>query len=1038
MSEIKVIEENKNISNINMSKSFNTFKLKYNSKNPSSEWFKSNLARDMRCRTLQHLDDCKEVNFGVICGKCNNIVVVDLDFYKDTPTEFLATFGEDFINRFNTFTVKTGSGGIHLYFQYTKTIRATQNSEFSIDIKSDNGYVVAPFTTLTTEDGTVKTYDIKLMQSIKPIPEDLEAWLIENLYKSKKKVRKQRNPKIKTTNPITKEEVEEDLDTVDLGVYKYDLSDKEIEHYFCKNIPEEYFNEYEKYIIFTTAMKTLGAYKIWKKYPKLNNPVDNDINSKGHKLWLKNAWKGITRYNELFCIEHLASVSKAAGAANILAYTKYKPTECHTEVPNITINRDKLGKKDGEQIDFIEEFKEGTKCIVARSDTGTGKTTAMKKYLTISGKRFISTVSRISLGKEQSKVFKSAGIECNYWEEVQEEMDEINSGAYYFDEFKRWEDTDGDNLVITIDSLTKLSGYSNFYGYTIYLDEFNSLVEYFITCGNMGNKRVLIYRLLKQILTEAELVVCTDADISDNSLELLKLWDIDYKYINNEYKHNSGVVATEINEFDEFIEKLNTTPKWLCCADSKTIVDIIAKINKEKLKSVKVYTSDYSGEIDLDADDCVIFSPKIVYGLDSIMERPVFCYYRCHTITPAAMVQQICRNRNITNIYFHFESRGKTVSSYKYHDIEEAKEDILARDKYGNSLFKIIDPELAEEYVNLLARFEYNYDCYNTNKFAHFLNILKQRGVVIKRKVLESVAGDIKKECKEMKKEKALEIKGFSEDYRVEYINSINNQLLEHEQEVEEIKKELEKETDEERKKNLETDLQWMEKEKKELLNPSYHEDDEVAKSFFPEYIIRKNEILKIPYQKIQNYVGYFTDPTLLPKHLNTGDMFFNGYGDIGEELEKKEDFNSNKATSNKSKVMLCRKYKTMIGLSDAFTLTPLTEAGYFNEEKVKPLDKKTAEYFEKEYKTVFRYRGKGFADLTDKHECLVFYTKMVKTLCGNGIIDKKKTSKNGVHSALYKYNQEELRHHLKLLCNRKDMDEYIELHNLKEKLNIQ
>ena len=166
--------------------------------------------------------------------------------------------------------------------------------------------------------------------------------------------------------------------------------------------------------------------------------------------------------------------------------------------------------------------------------------------------------------------------------------------------------------------------------------------------------------------------------------------------------------------------------------------------------------------------------------------------------------------------------------------------------------------------------------------------------------------------------------------------------------------------------------------------------------------------------------------------------MFFNGYADIGEDLNKKEDFNSNKATSNKSKIMLCRKYKTMIGLSDYFTMTPINDKGFFDESKVKPLDKKTAEYFEKEYKTVFRYRGKGFVDLSNPHECLVFYTKMVKSLCGSGMIDKKKTSKDGVHSALYKYNEDALKYHLKLLCNRKDMDEHIKLYNLKDKLNIE
>lgn len=1035
MSGIKVIDEKNNLSNINMNSAFNTFKLLNNSKNPSSEWYKTNLPSAMRLRTLNHLDDCKTINFGIICGKCNDIVVVDLDFYKDYPTEFMQVFGDNYIKDFNTFTVKTGSGGIHLYFKYTKKIRGTQNKEYSIDIKSDGGYVVAPFTTITADDGTVKTYNVEQWAPIQEIPDNLSSWINEKLYK-KKRTKKVRNPKIKTTNPITNEEVEEELDTIDLGVYKYDLTDKEIEKYLIKGLGEEYFDDYGEYIKFTTAMKTLGAKKLWKKYPK-KRPEGCTKSDKERKEWMLGAWNGITRHNELFCIEHLAAESNVKGSSSILKYTKYKPTECHTEVPNITINRDKLGKKDGEQIDFIKEFKTDTKCLVARSDTGTGKTTAMKKYLADSKKRFISIVSRISLGKEQSKVFKSSGIECDYWESMQEVMDEQNQSAYYFEEFMRWEDMEGNNLVITIDSLCKLSNWTDFYGYTIYLDEYNSLVEYFITCGNMGNKRVMIYKLLKKILTEAELVVCTDADISDNSLELLKLWNIDYKYINNEYNHNSGVSATEIPDFNKFMDKLNNTPKWLCCADSKTMVDIMAKMNKDKAKEVKCYTSDFTGEIDLDADDCVLFSPKIVYGLDSVMERPVFCYYKCHTITPAAMVQQICRNRNITDIFFHFNSQGKTVSSYKYHDIEEAKEDILLRDKYGNSLFSIIDKELAEEYVNLLSRFEYNYDCYNTNKFAHFLNILKGRGVNIKRKFLDTEDGDIKKECKEMKELKATEIKKFSEDYKTEYINSINDELVAYEEKIEKIKHELGLESDKEKIEELEDDIKYWEKEKEELINPSYNENDELAKSHFPEYMIRKNEILKIPYNKIGNYTAYFMDPTLLPKHLNCGDMFFNGFGDIGEELEKKQDFNSNKATSNKSKVMLCRKYKTMIGLSDAFTLTPLNEDGYFNEEKVKPLDKKTAEYFEKEYKTVFRYRGKGFADLSNPHECLVFYTKMVKSLCGNGMIEKKKTSKDGVHSALYKYNIDGLKSHLKLLCNRKNMDEYIETYNLKEKLDL-
>ena len=47
-----------------------TFKLKYNSKNPSSEWVKSNLPTAKRSRSLSKMEMLKDEynNFGVICG----------------------------------------------------------------------------------------------------------------------------------------------------------------------------------------------------------------------------------------------------------------------------------------------------------------------------------------------------------------------------------------------------------------------------------------------------------------------------------------------------------------------------------------------------------------------------------------------------------------------------------------------------------------------------------------------------------------------------------------------------------------------------------------------------------------------------------------------------------------------------------------------------------------------------------------------------------------------------------------------------------
>jgi hypothetical protein len=651
----------------------------------------------------------------------------------------------------------------------------------------------------------------------------------------------------------------------------------------------------------------------------------------------------------------------------------------------------------------------------------------MKKYMKNNNSKFISIVSRISLGKEQNKVFQEGGLECQYWEDIQKDMDKHNEGAYFYEEFARWEDNEGKNICITIDSLCKFASFQDFHGYTLYLDEFNSLVEYFITCGNMFKNRVQIYQLFRKMMKQCDAIVCTDADISDNSLLLLKNWGIKYKFINNEYKHNNNIKATEIHKFDDLIEKLKNEPKWMCCADSKTMVDIIARLGSDC--GIKIYTSETSGDIDLDADDKIIFSPKIVYGLDSTMKRPVFCYYKCHTITPAAMVQQICRNRNITELFYHFAKEGKLCKPYKYHNQEECKIDIIGRDKYGATNFKILDGNDADEYANLLAGFLYNYDCYDTNKFAHFINIIRSRGFITERKFQKSDAGkDIVKEMKEIKKEKSEELeekcKSFNNIYETDQM--VQKRMERCEKKIASLEYEMALPfLDEDHLENLNYSLECEEIEKNSINSVHYDEDDkETAKQCgFSDNMINLNKLLQIPYQKIQEKPAIFYDPRELEKHWGCSAMFFDTYDNIMKTIIKEEDFNSNKTTTFKSQVILCRKYKKMIGLKDNYYNTPLDEKGYFDEEVVKPLDKTQLEKFAKEYKTVFRYRGKDFEDLTDKHTCVVMYVKMMKTICGDGIIEKQKTTKNGEHTSKYKFNIDNIMKHYDIVQYRKNID---------------
>jgi predicted P-loop ATPase len=81
-----------------------------------------------------------QANIGIITGKISGITVVDIDVKGDTVVP-LETFPE-------TYTVKTPSGGYHLYYEYDPTIKQTANTFKkypNVDIRNDGGYVVGPW-----------------------------------------------------------------------------------------------------------------------------------------------------------------------------------------------------------------------------------------------------------------------------------------------------------------------------------------------------------------------------------------------------------------------------------------------------------------------------------------------------------------------------------------------------------------------------------------------------------------------------------------------------------------------------------------------------------------------------------------------------------------------------------------------------------------------------------------------------------------------------------------------------------------------------
>lgn len=91
----------------------------------------------------------------LLTGKVSNIMVLDLDrnhgdgskdgikAYKEL-IEGLQLTEEEKKQAFDTFTIKTPNGGLHLYFKYIEGLKNDSNQDLSIDIRTDGGIIITP------------------------------------------------------------------------------------------------------------------------------------------------------------------------------------------------------------------------------------------------------------------------------------------------------------------------------------------------------------------------------------------------------------------------------------------------------------------------------------------------------------------------------------------------------------------------------------------------------------------------------------------------------------------------------------------------------------------------------------------------------------------------------------------------------------------------------------------------------------------------------------------------------------------------------
>jgi hypothetical protein len=139
--------------------------IKDNKKTPLKDW-KTKLTENHKVK-----------KYAILTGEKSEITVIDLDIKKDSDKKEMIDgvkwFKKEFIKFPETFTVKSPSGGYHLYFKYDEEIEhranlVVEDRRIKIDGRNDKSYIIGPYS-----EGYEIINDIDIIELPKEIKEKM-------------------------------------------------------------------------------------------------------------------------------------------------------------------------------------------------------------------------------------------------------------------------------------------------------------------------------------------------------------------------------------------------------------------------------------------------------------------------------------------------------------------------------------------------------------------------------------------------------------------------------------------------------------------------------------------------------------------------------------------------------------------------------------------------------------------------------------------------------------------------------------------------
>jgi len=101
-------------------------------KRPLVIWKEFQSRRATAEELVKWFEEYPNTQIGIVTGEISDLTVVDIESDGDL------TLLKD-----ETYTVKTGGGGIHVYFKYDKDFKNAVKILPSVDVRSEGGYVIA-------------------------------------------------------------------------------------------------------------------------------------------------------------------------------------------------------------------------------------------------------------------------------------------------------------------------------------------------------------------------------------------------------------------------------------------------------------------------------------------------------------------------------------------------------------------------------------------------------------------------------------------------------------------------------------------------------------------------------------------------------------------------------------------------------------------------------------------------------------------------------------------------------------------------------